>query len=131
MLAASRAYTQADLLIREYPEAVSVLRQTLLALDFYYGHYDMRCSMVDICYALSIPNRALARRENIEVYNVCTNFAESKIKTTDVLTAVDLLRISDALKYVQKELLSESGASYPEKLIASVWTILHDLYGPE
>jgi predicted site-specific integrase-resolvase len=70
-------------------------------------------------------------REQIDIHKACADFAESRIKLTDVLGAGDLLRINDALKYAQKGLLLEGGASYSENLIPSVWSILHELYGPK
>jgi hypothetical protein len=132
LLAATQAYAQADVLMNEYQEVQPTLSPMLFALDLYYEHYGAQNSIEEILHNLYIPNKKNALSDKIDVFVACMEFAEKKVKITDVLTAGDLLKIDDAIKCSDKSLLSTNAAQTGDKkLIQDIWPMLHSFYSPE
>ena len=132
LLAATYAYAEMDVLIKEYPQTQSLLSNMLLALDVYYQHYDARPNIADICHALFITDKTNVVGESVTTFAECLAYARNKVVMTEVLTAGDILRINSSIRDLRTEPLSFDVASADcEQIVESIWSILHDLYSPQ
>jgi hypothetical protein len=117
-----------DVLLSEYPAVKPALKEMLLSLDIYYDIYDAQPGLADICFSLYIPNQEEVASRNVAVVNACVEYAQSKTRITDVLTAGDILKIDRAIKSSDiKPLTVDQGSDYVE----IVWAVLHELYEPQ
>ena len=127
-----RAHAKMEVLLNEHPNSSPVLSDILLSLDIYYGLYDIQPDICQIVQSLYVPDRSTVIAETIHAISACVEYAQNKANITDVLTAGDLLRIDQAIKTTNTKLLmADEFISESEQKIKEVWSVLHDLYGPE
>lgn len=132
LLSVTQAYTEVDMLINEYPESKMPLKHMLTTFDIYYYLYDTQPDIGDICHCLFAANQESEIRKIIETYTACNAYANEKNSITEVLTAGDFLIINAAINTNNSKLLNLD--SMPLDLhhyIEPIWSILHDLYGPQ
>ena len=131
MISAIQAYTEMDVLVNEYPENKPLLSNMMLSLDVFYRRYNDQPDIESICHALFISNKTSMISKTIEIATSCAEYAKNKVALTEVLTAVDILRVNSAIITSSTEpLLSEKLSNEYEKLVEPIWMILHDLYSP-
>jgi len=131
LIEATQAFAEMDMLLIEYPKTKLVVTDILLSQDIYYGFSDAQPDLYQIVHSLYIPNQTNDVARTTKVITGCMAYAKSKIQEIDVLTAVDLLRMDEAIKTASLEpLLAEGYPAGLKQQIESIWSILHDLYGP-
>ena len=127
-----RAHAELEVLLNEHPNNLPVLSDILLSLDVYYSLYDIQPDVCRIVQSLYVPEQSTVTAETIHSIAACVEYAQNRVNKTDVLTAGDLLRIDRVIKTANTKLLTADGfISESEQQIKEVWSILHDLYGPE
>ena len=132
LINATESYTKMDVLLNEFSSTQSALSDFLLSLDVYYNFFYTKPDILQICINLYIRDQSSDTTGIVDVISKCTKYANNKAQTTDVLTAIDLFRIDRAISTVSTAPLMEDGSSIvPEYNIEAVWTILHNIYGPQ
>ena len=128
LLNATQSYAEANVLLSEYPENKPALDYMRLALDICYEVYDSNPDIVDICHSLYINNSTTAIGKKVEMFTACADYTNSKVQETKVLTAVDPLKMDNAIKSISTEFLLLDRVSFDsERLIEPIWSILNDL----
>ena len=132
LISATQAYAELDVLMTEHPETKLLLYDMMLVLDVYYQHYDAQPDIEDVCQALYIPEKKSILSKSMAVFENCLLYAKSKISETEVLTAGDIIKIDDAIRFTDAEFLTPDIVPADcEQLIERIWSILYDLYSPQ
>ena len=115
----------------EYPLTESSLYDILFTIDIYYSYSELQPDIAQICQSLYIYDQNNVISRSINITNNCIEYVKNKLKQTYVLTGGDLFKIDRAIKSVSIVPLMPDDYSNDVKCqIESVWSILHNLYGP-
>jgi hypothetical protein len=132
LISASQAFTEADTLLNEYAENKTPIKHMLLAFDVFYCLHSTQPIIDDIYRSLFIPDKTSTIGKTIETYTACADYANEKVKATEVLTAGDLLLINETISTDNIEPFKTKNLPFDlQPYVESVWPILHDLYGPQ
>ena len=132
LLSATQAYTEVNVLLREYADFMPLLSDILLVLDVYYLNYNSHPEVENIYRALYIPDNTNKFNKEVSSFTNCVAYAKKKVISTEVLTAGDILMINATIKAGYAELvLPDKTIIKNENLIDPVWSILYDLYNPK
>ena len=132
LINATESYAKVNVLLNEFPSTKSALSVFLLSLDIYYSFYYAKPDILQICRNLYIQDQNSDITGIVDVISKCTKYANKKEQTTYVLTAIDLFRIDRAISTVSiAPLMVDDSSTEPEYKIEAVWTVLHNIYGPQ
>ena len=131
LIESTRTYAEMEVLLNEYPYMVPVLSDILLSIDIYYSLHDAQPDINQIVQSLYIPDQSTPIARTSHAISACIKYAKNKIHKMDVLTAGDLLKIDQTIKTANIMLLTtDELINKPEQQLKEIWSILHDLYGP-
>lgn len=134
LLQTTEAYAEMDTLLRIYPDLQDITSKVLFLLDAYYyaesngDDADITGIMRD--YYIRNPNSYIGKF--IQTYQACEGYTKEKKAETDILTAVDIVKVNHALLSLDDRALSENNIVFDYlPCIEPFWLILHELYNPK
>jgi len=101
----------------------------LVELYHYATHKVLDCDFNNALLGLYTDKPTNIISKTIYVLRECMRYAKHRVSETEVLTAVDLLKINSALTDSETKALEE-GDIPSVVLVDDIWNILHDLYNP-
>jgi|GEM_PF-3533925 len=131
LIEATQTYTEMNTILNEYSIIRPILSDMLLLLDMYYIFHGRQPDVYQIVHSLYISVESTDMDETINNINVCIEFAKNNVQKADILTAGDLLKIDESMKIVNIKPLRAKYSHKSDQQIEVIWSILHDLYGPQ
>ena len=134
LLQATEAYAELNTLQRIYPDMCTVATNLLTICDVYYRAINIG-NNIELNSVIQDSFTSDSRSDInlfMQSYQSCKAYAHEKKAEAGVLTAVDIVRINDALLSLDIGILSKQDVFFDYMpCIEPFWMILHELYNPK